>query len=192
MKEPKAKRKWGMMLLIVIIMIGTSFSVFLFNASPQSQVVKYNDIKFRNNGNAWLANIDGKTAAFSFLPGDVQNITSSSELPFLLRNKIEIDTTSSLNDTYKAAIALAQHQMGLTLGNYNLYVRRGFDSNNTFNFPVITCYNATQNVPVVHFQSANSTEIIIEKNCVIVNAQAEEDIIKAKDKLVYIIVGVIK
>lgn len=192
MKEKRERKKWGLILFIVLIMIGTSFSFVFFGFSPVTEKVKYNKISFVNNGNIWIARIDGKEAAFSFLPKDVESISASEDISGRLRNKFEIDATYDLNNTYKESIALAQHQMGLTLAAYGIFVRKGFTTDNTFNLPVITCNDATANVPVVYFKHGNSTNIKLNNNCIIAEASKNEDFIKAKDRLLYGILGVMK
>ena len=192
MKEKKEKKKWGLILFIVVIMIGTSFSFVFFGFSPVSERVKYNGISFVSNGNIWIAKINGIEVAFSFLPKDVEDISASGDFAALLQGKFEIDATYDLNSTFAQAIALAQHQMGLTLDVYNLYLRKGFTTNNSFNLPVITCKDATQNVPVVYFRHGNSTSIHVNNSCVIAEASTNVDFIKIKDRLLYGILGVMK
>lgn len=192
MKNRKEKKKWGLILFIVIIMIGTSFSFVFFGFSPASENVVYNKIKFTRFPERWEAKINGKTAAFSFLPAQVEDVAVPENVSSQLQNKFEIDVTSDLNSSLKESIALVQHQMGLTLWNYNIYVRKGFTSNNTFNFPIITCSEATQNVPVVYFRHSNTTRIFSENNCVIGEAASAADAIKVKDRVLYGILGVIK
>ena len=194
MKEKKEKKKWGLILFIVFIMIGTSFSFIFFGFQPQRDVVRYNDIKFVNipSQNIWIAKINGREAAFSFLPTDVESVFLFDDSIKRLQNKFEIDVTYDLNSTYKEAIALAQHQMGLTLATYNIFVRKGFTTNNTFNLPVITCNDATSNVPVIYFRYGNATNIHTENNCIIAEAATNVDFIKVKDRLLYGVLGVME
>lgn len=192
MKEKKEKRKFGLILFIIFIMIGTSVSFVFFGFSPAEDTVKYNGIAFTRAGNIWIAKINGKEAAFSFLPGEVEKVSAFDDSFKRLQGKLEMDVTYDLNSTYKESIALAQHQMGLTLAAYNIYARRGFTTNNSFNLPVITCGDGTVNAPVVYFRQGNSTSIHAENNCVIAEANANADFIRVKDKLLYGALGVVK
>ena len=192
MKGRKEKRKWGLIVFIIIIMIGTTFSFVFFGFQTQTDVAKYNGIKFVRYADRWEAKINGKRAAFSFLPAEVKDLNASGDFSKMLQNKIEIDVTYDSNDTYKESIALAQHQMGLVLSQYGIFVRKGFINNNTFNVPVIACKDASANVPVIYFKTANSTNIRVESNCVIAEASSEINFIKLKDKLLYGILGVVK
>lgn len=192
MTEIKQKRRWGLMLFIILIMIGTSFSAFLFSGSPANEVVKHNGIKFTGNGQMWTAEINGKKAAFSFLPKEVEDIPVDGDVASLIQNKIEIDLTYDFNSTYSQSIALAYHQMGLTLANYGIYARQGFTKNNTYNIPIITCEDSSLNVPVIYFQEGNSTKIALDGSCVIVEASSNQDFIRVKDKILYLLFGVVK
>jgi len=193
MKESKERKNWWLIIFIVFIMVGTSFS-FVFFGIQQDEVVKYNGIKFVNNPaqNIWIAKINGREAAFSFLPSEAENINMSYDISQRLQNKFEIDSTYDLNSTFRESIALAQHQLGLTSAQYNLYVRKGFTTNNTFNLPVVTCSDATSNVPVVYFKHGNTTNIHADNDCIIAEAATNADFIRIKDRLLYGMLGVIK
>lgn len=191
MKEKKEKRRWGLIFFIILIMIGTSVSFVFFGFSGVDEKVKYSGIVFVKLLDRWEAKINGQFAAFSFLPGEVENVLVE-DFSQRLQGKFEIDVTYDSNSKFNQSIALAQHQMGLTLTQYNIFVRKGFTTNNTFNLPIITCEDSTINVPVVYFRYANATNIHIENNCIVAEASSNADFIKLKDRLLYGILGVIK
>ena len=192
MKEKKEKKNLWLIVFIVFIMIGTSFSFVFFGFSGAAEVVKYNDIKFVKKIDRWEAKINDRQAAFSFLPTEAEDIPDTDGSAKLLQNKFEIDTTYDLNSTYKEIIALANYQMSLTLSNYNIFIRQGMTLNSTFNLPIIKCKDATSQVPVVYFREGNSTRISVMDNCIIAEANSDADFIRIKDRLVYSILGVIK
>ena len=131
MKGDKGKRKWWLIIFIIFITIGTSVSFVLFDFQPQNDVIKYSGIRFVKYADRWEAKINGNTAAFSFLPNEVESVAVSGDSIKMLQDKYEIDFTYDQNSTYRESIALAQHQMELTLAAYNIYLRKGFTSNNT-------------------------------------------------------------
>lgn len=192
MKEKKEKKKYGLILFIIFIMIGTSVSFVYFGFSSSEDKAEYNGITFTNSNHVWIAKINGQEAAFSFLPTDVENILAFDDFSKMLQDKYEIDITSDANSTFKESIALAEHQMGLTMEAYNIYLRKGFTTNTTFNLPIITCNDATLNVPVVYFRYGNTTSIHLKNNCIIAEASTNADFIKVKDRILYGIFGVIK
>ena len=192
MKEKKEKKRWGLIFFIVVIMIGASFSFVFFGFSPEGESSVYNGIKFTKLPDRWEAKINGRQAAFSFLPAEVEKISLMDNALNKLQNKFEVDVTSDLNSSQKEPIALAQHQMGLILFNYNIYVRKGFTTNSTFSLPVIRCKDGTAIVPVVYFKQGNKTGIYSENNCVVAEASSAAEMIKVKDRLLYGILGVMK
>jgi len=121
---------------------------------------------------------------------NILNANYKNDFSKILSGKYEIDTTSEVNSTNKEYIALAEHQMGLTLGSYNIYLSKGFTANNSFNLPVISCSNATQYTPVIYFRHGNSTSISVQDNCVIAEASSNTEFIRVKDRLLYGILGV--
>ncbi len=192
MNEGKEKKRWGLILFIVFIMVGTSVSFVFLDFGPKSEVIKDSGLKFVRYTDYIEAKINGNNAAFSFLPAEVESISVPSDFSGRLQNKFEIDATYDFNSTYRESIALAHHQMELTLSAYNIYLRKGFTTNTTFNLPVITCSGATQNVPVVFFRYGNSTNIHYENDCIIAEAASNQDFIRIKDRLLYAILGVMK
>ena len=192
MKERTPKRKWGPIIFLILILVGLSVGSLFYGFAPSSEKVKYNGITFTASGQIWTAKINGAEAAFSFLPTDVENIEIKNDFSAVLSGKYEIDATSEVNSTGKEAIALAEHQMGLTLGAYNIFLRNGFIANNSFNFPIITCSNASQYTPVIYFRYSNSTSISVQNNCVIAEAPSSTEFIRVKDRLLYGILGVMK
>ena len=192
--KKKERIKWGIMIFIAFIMIGTSFSVVFFGFSDfsSSDTVRFNGIKFVKLKDRWEAKINGKDAAFSFLPEEVKNISVEGDVAALLSGKLEIDSTYDLNSNFSQAMALAQHQFGLTLSTYGIFVRNGLTNKSSFNLPVITCNDSSSYVPVIYFRTANSTGIRIENSCIVARALDGTGFIKAKDRILYEMFGVYK
>lgn len=195
----KKENKWSKILVFAFLgftVLGMTFS-FVFYGFSDNTKVKYKGYKFRfeQRDQAWMVKVNNNYAAFSFLPAEVEQINVMADLGNL-KNKLEIDVTSDINDTNIEAIALAQHQMTLTLQNYNIFIRSGLLTNNTYDnstykLPVIKCSDATPNVPVLIFRTGNSTAISQEENCIIVEADDGQNMIKAKDRVVYSMLGII-
>lgn len=184
------KSKWGTFWVIFISFIMVS-SVIGFLYGGERDQFKYKDLKFTRTQNQWSTIINDRQLTFDYFPTDVEQINISSDIITILLNKPEIDTTSQVNDTFSEEIALAQYNMGLTLNNLNVYIRRGFTQNNTFNLPMITCENATMAVPIIYFKQSNETKITIEDNCIIAEARNNIDILRIKDRLLYSMLGMI-
>ena len=179
--------------ILIIIMFGSIFTFIFFGFNTggvASGSVDYNGFEFINRGTHWSTSIDGREALFTYLPDDLGFIFVNLEVINALKNKIQIDVTSDFNDTSAESIAVAQYQIGITLNNFDLFVRNGFTSTQK-NFPVITCDDSSNFVPVIYFKSSNETRVYLDGNCIIAEASDPADIIRIKDRLVYGILGII-
>ena len=184
------KSRWGAVLVFFIAFIMIS-SIIGFMYGGQTDTFKYKDLKFKRTQNQWSTVINNQKLVFNYFPADVEQINLSSDIITLLLNKPEIDTTSEINGTFSEEIALAQYNTALTLNNFNIYVRRGFTTNNTFNLPIITCEDATFAVPVLYFKQSNQTKVTLENDCIIAEARNNIDILRIKDRLLYSMLGII-
>jgi len=188
-----AKKKKVLGLVMTVVMFGSVFTFIFFgfqSGGRASGVIDYNGFELVNRGSYWSTTIDGREALFTYIPSDLGFIFINNDVISKLRNKIQIDTSSEFNDTFSEPIALAQFQMGVTLNNFNIFLRNGFTFERQ-NFPVITCDDASDFVPVIYFKSANATKIYLDNNCIRVEAVSRADIVRIKDKLVYGILGII-
>ena len=191
--EKGQRAKKFMVYFIAFIMVSSAFGVVFFGFSGNSaSSAQYDEFKFFNRQNFWSTTINGKDALFTYFPADVENINAEQNAINKLKNVIEIDITSDFNDTYAEQIALAQYQMGITLSNFNAFVRAGFTAKNNYNQPLITCNISTSFVPVIYFKSSNETKIYLQNDCIIAEAENVNDVIRIKDRIVYGIFGIIK
>ena len=187
-------RKTIVIFFLLIVVSGLSFGFILTGInSGGREVQKYDGIKFRLDPveDIWIANINEASAAFKYLPQETEFITIGGEPLSLLRDKAQIDVTSDINDTLANEIALAKYQLGIVLSNYNVFIRDSFDSENEFGLPVVHCNNSTEIIPVVHFKAGNNSKISTDGQCIVVEA-TKGDMIRAKDRLVYGLLGVIE
>lgn len=191
--EKGQRAKKFMVYFIAFIMISSAFGVIFFGFGGNSaSSVQYKEFEFFNRQNFWSTTINDREALFTYFPADVENINAEQNAINKLKNVIEIDITSDFNDTYAEQIALAQYQMGITLNNFNAFVRAGFTAKNNYNQPLITCNISTSFVPVIYFKSSNETKIYLQNDCIVAEAEKINDIIRIKDRIVYGIFGIIK
>ena len=190
--ERDAKKKKVIVLFMTGLMVISVFSVIFFGGGSSQGSVTENSAKFVRIGQSWSTQIDKQEARFTYLPSDVEDITLSSEILNTLKNTIEIDTTYDSNSTYNQSYALAQYQMGVTLQNFNIFVRSGVTDNVSDRISIITCNDSTPIVPVVYFKDSNETKISLVENCIIAKVSSASDAIRVKDRLLYGRFGIIK
>src|SRR3989338_6170235 len=177
---------------IGFIMIFSAFGVIFFGFGAGSGgTVKYNGLKFADKGNFWSVKVNGREALFTYLPEELSSLNAENASIGKLKNAAQIDATSEFNDTLAEPIALAQFQMGIALNNFGVYLRSGF-TDTVSKLPVIKCGDSTNLVPVIYFRSANETKIYSDGSCIIAEAANGADAIRAKDRLVYGILGIMQ
>ena len=191
-KDERKLSKMIVMVFMAFTLVGMTFSFLFFGFDSSDKKIKYKDFKFiyDQQNQAWMVKVKDKYAAFTYIPSDVEGINITADLA-LLKNKPEIDSTYNLNDTNADVIALAQHQMWLTLQNYEVYMRTGALSGNKYNLPLINCSAATPSIPVVYFKTGNSTQIMQQGDCIIIQANERLDFLRAKDRISYSILGIL-
>jgi len=188
-----ARKKKILGIVLGITMFGSVFTFVFFGfqtGGRASGFVEYNGFEFINRGTHWSTIIDGREALFTYLPSDLGFIFLDNDVINLLTNKVQIDVTSDFNDTFAEPIALARFQMGATLNNFNIFLRSGFTTKQQ-NFPVITCNDSSNFVPVLYFKSSNATKVFLENNCIIAEAVSRDEVIRIKDVIVYSMFGII-
>ena len=89
-------------------------------------------------------------------------------------------------------VDLARFQLGMLLGQkYGAYLTNAVtNETSVYNFPIITCENATESVPVIKFEKTNITDASIDNNCLKISGQDDISLIKLTDKIRYILLGV--
>ena len=190
-KDTTERNKKILVFFMAFVMMGSVFGVIFFGYGQRENKVKYNDFLFVQKESFWFTKVNDREAIFNYLPDNVVNIELGN-VSNRLTNLVEIDVTSAFNDSFKEEIALAEHQMVLTLSNFNMYVRTGFTTENEFGMPVITCRDATPNVPVIYFKESNETKIYLQDNCIIAECRDGSDFLRIKDRLLYTILDILK
>lgn len=192
MKKKEKSRGKFFSIFIVVIMSLSIIGFLIGGRGGGEQKLKYNDISFIRRGNTWITFVNNKQLVFDYFPEQVEDVNISPEIVAKF-NTLEIDTTYDVNDSFAESIALSQYRLQQNLGAVtNLYIRQGLTTNNTFDLSIITCSDATDFVPVLYFKQSNETKVYLENNCIIIEADSEADVLRAKDRLLYGYFNIIK
>lgn len=193
-KEPKkgwfSKKK--MFPLFIITVMTMSVIGLMWGGDNTQNTLEYKDFNFIRKNSQWSLKVNNIELVFDYFPSEIEDIPISSEIKDKLRGTIEIDITSEANSSYSKSIAIAQYNIEQNLRGFNIYIRKGHTSNNTYNMPIITCNDSTAIVPVVYFKDSNQTKVYIENNCIIAEGSSDADFKKIKDRLIYAFLGIIE
>ena len=176
-------------LFIIFIMITSVLGYMAGKTGIQKE--KYNGYSFIKKNSVWTTTIDKKEFNFNYLPSAVELIKLNESIKNRLTNTAEIDSASDLDDPYTETIALVQHNLNQELNSRNIFLRTGLTKENKYNLAIITCNDATPQIPVLYFKKSNQTSISLEDNCIIAEAESESDLIKIKDRILYSILDII-
>lgn len=203
MAKPKRRKKKKPLLssnaligiFIVLLMVGSGVGLMLGRNPPNQGGGVYNDYTFERGNSGWSTQYEGSTLEFRYLPDMIENLEVSGDALSTLQNTPGFYLTYDPNDKNIQSIEVARLQLERTFSQkLEKYMGVGVvkSSPNYEGFPIITCENASQNVPVVYFKTSNSTGFEYEKNCLHVNFQTGSEVFMLKDRLMYGITGIIE
>ncbi len=180
-------------ILIVGIMVLSGIGYMWSDSTNSKQ--NYNGHKIISQNNKWYVQADDSYAQFDFHPTELENINMSADVAEYLSNVkmlyIVFDPDSSLIQDFEVERVRLEKDLPQFL---KIYPVTGVTYNSTeySNFPVVTCANATMYVPVLYFRKGNSTEIIANDTCIILQARDSYDVPAVTDRLMYGLLGVMQ
>ena len=172
------------------IMVSSVFGVIFFGFNSAEQKVGYNGYSFTRKQDQWMARLDKQAYYFHYLPTEVESIDLASGVIVTLSNRVQVDLTSDINDTSNETISATMYYLAQEIAREDVYLRAGFTTNTIYDLPVISCEDATLSVPVIYVLSSNITSIEREGDCVKVKAKSDIDFLRAKDRLLYSLLGI--
>lgn len=126
-------------------------------------------------------------------PRDIKNIPSEEDI------KTKLFPTSLIFITLKPDLSstsvIAAREISRITGHASLFRTTTLgaltgESDNE-EVPVITCTNATQKQKVINLKLSDTTKISSSNNCIIIEGETEKDLIRAADKLVLQLLGIL-
>ncbi len=185
-KKKRLSTKMWLSIGIAVIM-ATSIIGFLAGnqSTPAPNQFEYNNHTITGSPQAWQVDIDGATAAFQFLPSDVDDIPYPSDIPGLLRNALAFSMTSAPEDNLSLAIGAVEYALYTRIGGQGRIVLYAFTQDNAFGKPILTCENATAFQPVILFEQGNETMIARQGSCIIATAPTEYHMRRLGERVLY-------
>jgi len=196
-RETKSeKRKQAIISVIIVLILVLSVLGIMVNRDSDLNSFKYSynnkSIEFGKISNRYYLDFESGRVFFYNLPDQIQ-VNLSSDAANRIKNSQMIYVTfdpdeSSQNLLY---IDLVRLEIGEEFYKNNIYLIGGKTSNssNYPGFPILDCENATAYIPVIKFIGSNTTEIVLEDNCIIMRGR-NLDFIKYRDLILYKFYGV--
>lgn len=189
-KEKKDNKALYMSLFIAFIMITSAFGVMFYGFGTEETVTKYGKYKFKATNQGYKAKINGNEYYFEALPQDLETVNVSLGTKFSILNGQMVVITSDPDSTYKQEIALAQFNLNQVLMSLNKQVGNGFTAENDM-LPVVTCSNASTEVPVIEMVEADRTEAVLEDYCIKIKFDSSFNLKRVNSKILYLLLGVL-
>lgn len=195
--------------VLVIAIIIIIASIFIINHYGQQDqrppsaynITEYNGFTFIEIDGMWWTQVHfpGKAAPHSlemrYGPHDTEDISLQDSILDKITRSDLIYLTTAPDLSSKAVLAMIE--IGRVTGEhfdiYNIptkaalsYEKEGADPS----VPIITCQNSTQDITVIDFRVGDQTSVYLQDYCIIIQGTDEEEIIRAADRVVYGLVGI--
>lgn len=186
--------KRNVMGLFIIFLMVSSILAIWQGGTDTPELPQYNTYTFSIRGEYILTEIEGNEVTFRYHPQDLERISVGDDTRAWLKRAVRYHITFDPEDAWVQYIDILR--MDIAANNFLEKFNRQFSDATTqpstvYTLPLITCQNATDTQPVLYFKKSNITTLTREGNCLLVEAATPEDLLKAKDVLIYMITGVI-
>lgn len=190
-------------LSIILLIIAGIYGYSAYIADGPDQPEPYNGFTFTYTQQGFyettVQGAKGETALkFREHPSDVDNISMAEGVDAILR------TIQARNGTLHLSVAPDYAQggrVGIALFEVSKITNYMFgittegavtQPNVSDKYPVVTCDNVTQRTGVITIEPGNNTAINQDDGCIEITAGSSEDVIRAADRLVYSLLGIIE
>jgi hypothetical protein len=187
-KKEKRTQLW-MGIFVIFLMATSIFGIIVGSNSNGSQTYRYEGHAFYvNENNLYESKINDKTMEFYSLPDQLEK--TSDEIINKIKNspsvKVTFDPTDTENLQY---IEVARFGLSsYTDENFEYGITK---ASATYNFPIVTCEDATAESPVLIFEKTEEINLYMENNCIHVQGDLFEFLMH-RDSIIYSYYGILK
>jgi hypothetical protein len=194
-EAPKKKglsKKAILTFIIGGVMILSVFGIMFSSYNSGIEEVEYGDYEFQRTNTGWKTDIDGKKAEFSYLPSDIEEFNMSTEVVDKILDSKVVYITFDPNATIIEEFELMRFELGTSLTQlFGIYSMAGVaKESEEYTLPLVSCENATAELPVISLTEANETNALVDGDCVIIEVN-EYSAAALKDRLLYAMLGII-
>ena len=191
MRKKKDKKKINtiMAVFIAVIMVGSIVGM-MFSGDSEDKL-EYNGHKFKIIGNQLAVEVNNQEYYFYYHPVDLEVMNVSEEVQIKLNGMQMFYFTFDPDTKDIEYLDKARFDLNNEAAKTNLFFVNAISKESEiYNFPIITCDNATAFVPVVYVKEGNKTGFYLEEDCIIAESKTKEGFLALKDRLMYEILGI--
>lgn len=188
-KQSAFSKKTVLGFFIVAIMIFSGIGLMWEGSGSQGG--DYNGHKITLYNNYYVVQENGRQYSFNFHPSEVEwieienmeSLRDAKMFYFVFNPSSEI-----IQDVEVVRLDVVQ-----LMAQNNIYAVPAISEPSAMytSYPVGSCFNATQFVPVIMFTEGNETKVTEGGNCFIFQARDRYDVPMLRDRLIYGLIGVI-
>ena len=188
-KQKNNKRLNTFMAIFIAVIMVSSIAGMMWGDTDSQ--LSYNDHKFKRTDNQIYTKIAGETYFFYYFPTDLESLNTSNELKSEIANLQMFYLTFDPDSESLPYIENARFDLSNDLAKTEFFFANAkTKESELYELPIITCENATSFVPVIYFKDGERTGFFKEGNCIIAESKTKEGFLALKDKLLYIILGI--
>lgn len=201
LEEKKPDNVGVIVVVFICILVIAIITFILINPIFNKITFNYNGYLIHKNTENGLQydiflKLDGREVSLSIRidPREVDSIPIDKAFREIILNSSQIYTAIDPYANMTAITSLAALEIDKIIDNQYLYA---IPVNSAFtremgNYTVKTCEDSKDRTSVILLELANKTEVIVKNKCIIINGETEEDLIRAADRLVLTLLGIIK
>lgn len=182
-EEKIHKRNRTMGIIITIIMLFSTIAFAFMEAtttSPSPGKAKYKNYNFERTDAGWNTKANGQNIITTFLPQDVENISSPAFIPNNFGSTVYFiadtyDERTAVDDISKAIQAQRMQFACLPENSEEDFCKE---------LPLKNCTDASSSSGIIIIQEKNETSIAYSNFCLTINANSSE-ILKAADRAIF-------
>ncbi len=191
-KEFWSKRNLMSLFIITIMVLSVAGFVMIQNNQDTFNTV-YGEFTFKQTPSVYITKIDGVERSFRYHPSQVEDLNISKSAIDALKQTKMVYVTYDPDTRYPQVMGLLSYELTQELSDaFDMYVLTGLTDENDYDAQIITCEEATADVPVIYFKESEEPQILYENGCIILEGKSEFDFSYEKDRLMYGIFGVIE
>jgi hypothetical protein len=190
-------------LSIILLIIAGIYGYSAYIADGAEQPEPYNGFTFTYTQQGFyettVQGAKGETALkFREHPSDVENISMAGGVDVILRaiqarnGTLYLSVAPEYAEGGRVGIALFEVSK-ITNYMFGIDTQGAVTANNVSqDYPVVTCENVTERTGVITIEPGNTTIIEQNNGCIEIKAETSDDVIRAADRLVYSLLGIIE
>lgn len=175
-----------MAVVVAFLMVMSGFGVYLSGRGAQQETVKDYGVTFAidQNTRTYKADFTGEQASYYYLPSSVEQHALSLEERSLLRDSQALILTFDPDAPRQQLGALSEVRLDLSSLLQKPVINAVTTNTSAYALPVVTCDNATAEMPVVSFEVDDETALVADGSCLRVRGNGTA-FYELRDALVY-------